>query len=33
VGNIARVDSQTPLEIDLTRPTARFVDVESVRPE
>ena len=32
-GNVARVDSETPLEIDLTRPSARFVDVESVQSE
>lgn len=29
-GNIARVDAPEPLIVDLTRPTARIVDVESV---
>lgn len=29
-GNIARVESQEPLLIDLARPTARIIDVESV---
>ncbi len=29
-GNIGKVDSEQPLHIDLTRPTARILDVESV---
>lgn len=29
-GNVARVDTPEPLLVDLTRPTARIVDVESV---
>ena len=29
-GNIARVESQEPLLIDLSRPTARIIDVESI---
>ena len=32
-GNLARVESETSLVIDLTRPTARIVDVESIQPD
>ena len=30
-GNIARVDSEAPMLIDLSRPTARIIEVESVQ--
>ena len=29
-GNIGKMDSDEPLQIDLTRPTARILDVETV---
>ena len=31
-GNVARADSPDPLLVDLSRPTARIIDVESIAP-